>query len=743
VTGAALPGLEPEAAPAAQVLPLVAARGLDRVLDYAVPDGLSGAAVPGALVACPLGPRRVLGVVVGRDAPTHEGRLQPIAGVVEAPPVSADLLDLAGWMARYYAAPTATCLRLVLPPGGGGALRRAPDGSWRLAPPPSGPRAVLTARLLAEPGDAGSARRREVAGALREAGGTLAAAELVRRAGTTMPTLRAMAADGVLALEAARGSGDEPAVPRTTAPVLNADQAAAAAAIVAAMDAGGGPHLLHGVTGSGKTEVYLHAIEAARARGSGAIVLVPEIALTPQLLGRLRGRLGPGVAVWHSALTPAQRAAEHRRVREGDADVVLGARSAVFAPVPRLGLIVVDEEHDASYKQDSSPRYDARQVAALRGRRAGAVVVYGSATPRPETWRVLPRLTLPSRADGSPLPAAEIVDMRRQGAGPVSRPLAGALHEAMLRGEKAIVLATRRGFSLMALCRECGWMARCPDCDVALVHHDGPPRLVCHHCGREERVPGVCPSCHAAAIVRQGTGAQGVERALSKLVPMARLVRMDGSSAAGRGAVARLLEQFARPGPAILLGTQMVAKGHDLPDVTVAAVVDADAPLQFAGFRSEERAFALIVQIAGRAGRRGEAARVFVQAHEPAARVVQLGARHAVEEFLDGELERRRAHDLPPFSHLVRLLVEGDDAAAAGRCAAGLADALRAAAPAVRVQGPAPLHRLRGRTRLSILMGAERTSLVTGPLRSTLAAWDAELRRSGVRAGVDVDPQET
>ncbi len=720
----------------------MAARGLDRVLDYAVPEELSGAAVPGALVACPLGPRRILGVVVGRDAPTHEGRLQPIAGVVETPPVAPDLLDLAAWMARYYVAPTATCLRLVLPPGGGGALRRAPDGSWRLAAPPAGPRAVLTARLLGDPADAGTARRREVAEALREAGGTLAAAELVRRAGTTMPTLRTMAEDGVLALDAAREAAADPG-PRSVPPPLTPDQERAVAAIVAAIDGDGGAHLLHGVTGSGKTEVYLHAIEAARARGMGAIVLVPEIALTPQLLGRLRARLGAGVAVWHSALTPAQRAAEHRRVREGEADVVLGARSAVFAPVPRLGLIVVDEEHDGSYKQDSSPRYDARQVAALRGSRAGAAVVYGSATPRPETWRALPRLTLPARADGSPLPTAEIVDMRRQGAGPVSRPLASALHDAMLRGDKAIVLATRRGFSLMALCRECGWMARCPDCDVALVHHDGPARLVCHHCGREERVPGVCPRCHAAAIVRQGTGAQGVERALSRLVPMARLVRMDASSASGRGAVARLLAEFALPGPAILLGTQMVAKGHDLPDVTVAAVVDADAPLQFAGFRSEERAFALIVQIAGRAGRRGEPARVFVQAHEPAARVVQLGARHAVEEFLDGELARRRAHDLPPFSHLVRIVVEGERAEAVVRGATGIADDLRAAAPEVRVRGPAPLHRLRGRTRVAILLAAERTSLVTPHIRSTLAAWEGELRRNGVRAGVDVDPQET
>ena len=713
------------------------------MLDYAVPDDLAGAAVAGALVACPLGPRRVLGVVVGREPPTHAGRLVPLAGVVEGPPIAADLLDLAGWMSRYYLAPVAACLRLVLPPGGGGALRRGPDGSWFLAPTPSGPRAVLTARLGAEPADGASPRRREVVAALAAAGGRLPAAELVRRAGTIMPTLRAMDRAGMIRLAPERDDAPEPPGPRSEPPRLTADQSAAVTAIEGSLDGEGGALLLHGVTGSGKTEVYLHAIEAARARGRGSIVLVPEIALTPQLLGRLRARLGVGVAVWHSALTPAQRAAEHRRVREGDADVVLGARSAIFAPVVRLGLIVVDEEHDSSYKQDGSPRYDARQVAALRGRRAGAAVVYGSATPRPETWHALPRRTLPERADGSPLPEAEIVDMRRQGAGPISRPLATALHAAALRGEKAIVLATRRGFSLMALCRECGWLARCPDCDVALVQHEAPRRLACHHCGHEERVPGVCPRCSAAEIARQGTGAQGVEQALARLVPSARLVRMDGSSASGRGAVARLLEEFARPGAAILLGTQMVAKGHDLPDVTVAAVVDADAPLQHAGFRSEERAFSLIVQIAGRAGRRGEAARVFVQAHEPAARVVQLGARHAVAEFLDGEIARRQAHHLPPFAHLVRLVVEGEAPEAVRSCADGIAEAMRRAAPEVSVSGPAPLHRLRGRTRRSLLMASERTSSVTTPLRTTLDTWEAELRRQGIRAGVDVDPQET
>jgi primosomal protein N' (replication factor Y) (superfamily II helicase) len=551
-------------------------------------------------VACPLGPRRVLGVVVGRGPATHEGRLAPLAGVVEAPPVPPELLELSLWAARYYLAPAATCLKLVLPPGADGALRRGADGAWRLAAPPSGAAPRLTASLLAAPEVAGSARRRAVAAALADAGGSAPAAGLCRAAGTTMATLRRMAADGVIALDArapeARAletvGGRAPA--RDEPPPLTADQSQALDAVLAAV-AEGGRLLLHGVTGSGKTEVYLRAIAEVRAAGRGSIVLVPEIALTPQLLSRLRARLGEGVSVWHSAMSRAQRAEEHRRVREGEADVVLGARSAVFAPVARLGLVVVDEEHDASYKQDATPRYDARQVAAVRARAAGAAVVYGTATPRPETWSAVPRRTLRARPDGTSPPGIEVVDMRMQGAGPVSRPLAAALHAAAGRGEKAVLLASRRGFALMALCRECGWIARCPGCDVALVVHEAPRRLVCHHCGHAEPLPGICPSCGAAGVARQGSGSQGLEAALARLVPAARLVRLDGGSASGRGAVRRLLAEFARPGPAILLGTQMVAKGHDLPHVTVAAAVDADAPLQHAGFRSEERAFDLIV----------------------------------------------------------------------------------------------------------------------------------------------------
>jgi primosomal protein N' (replication factor Y) len=733
---------------------LVGARALDRALDYAVPAALEDRVVPGALVACPLGPRRVLGVVLGRGPATHAGPLVAIAGAVAAPPVPAPLLDLALWMARYYATPAALCLRLVLPPGAEGALRRGPDGEWRLADPRPAAAPRLVARSPAvPPGRAGTARQREVASVLVAAGGELPAAELCRRAVTTPQTLRRMADQGLIALERVApersglawfGATAGPAAaapPRAPSPTPA--QATAVAAIEADLERGGGAMLLHGVTGSGKTEVYLRAIASARARGCTSLVLVPEIALTPQLMGRLRARLGDRVAVVHSALAPGERVAEDRRIREGRADVVLGARSAVFAPLPALGLIVVDEEHDPSYKQDTAPRYDARQVAFRRAEREGAVILYGSATPRPESWRVLPRVTLPARADGAPLPPVDVVDMRTQGAGPISRPLAAALRTAADRGEKAIVLLNRRGFARMALCRACGWIGRCPHCDVALVVHAPPERLACHHCGHQAPVPAVCPACRAAEVVRQGSGTHGVEAALERLLPDVRLVRLDAASTAPRGALPRLLAEFARPGAAVLVGTQMVAKGHDLPDVTVAAVLDADGALQYPDFRSEERAFSLIVQLAGRAGRRGEPARVIVQALEPAARAVRAGAGQDVEAFLMGELERRRERGFPPFGHLVRVVVEGVDGAAVARAAGGVADDLREAAPAVAVLGPAPLHRLRGRARRSLLARADRAADAAAPLRRILDDRAAVLRRAGVRAVLDVDPQST
>jgi primosomal protein N' (replication factor Y) len=726
---------------AVQVALLVTARALDRTLDYAVPPSLTGQVEVGSLVACPLAQRTVLGVVVGTEPASWEGALAPLAGVVEIPPVAPRLMELAAWVARYYTAPLAGCLRLVLPPGVDGSLIVSPGGAFTVGTPTGPPRRLVAS----DPRDGGNPRQRRVLDALRRAGGRVAAADLCRAVGTTMPTLRRMAEAGLLQLaEAELPAGPVGGVfPIQEPPELNAEQVAAVAEIDRAVRAGEDALLLHGVTGSGKTEVYLRAIEAARHRGRGSLVLVPEIALTPQTLGRLRGRLGDGVAVWHSGLSDAERAIEDRRIRTGEADVVLGARSAVFAPVANLGLIVVDEEHESSYKQDSTPRYDARQVAYRRGRLEQALVVYGSATPRPESWGTLRRVSLRNRADGAALPRVEVVDMRLQAPGPISRPLTRALQDAVGRGEKAILLLNRRGLSRMALCRACGWIARCPNCDVPLVVHDRPEHLVCHHCGHDTPVPDLCPACRAAEVVRQGAGTQGLEEALAAVIPDVPLIRLDADAVARRGELDARLARFGRPGAAVLLGTQMVAKGHDLPQVTVAGVLDADGALQQPDFRSEERAFSLIVQLAGRAGRRGEPSTVIVQAWEPSGRAVQLGARHAVEEFLDGELARRAEHRFPPFGHLVRVVIDGPNASAVTGAARRLAADAQAAGPDLRVRGPALLHRLRGRSRRAIIVGAERASDAAAVLTRLIAAGSAQWRANGVRVVLDVDPQDT
>ena len=739
-TGGADPG------PCAQVHLLVDTRALDRQLDYRIPPELVTEIERGSLVACPLGPRRVVGVVVGLQGPTHTGRLVAVAGRVDTATIPEHLLDLAMWVARYYAAPVAACLRLVVPPGAEGAVRRGADGSWRLAVPARGPAPHLVVRRGGQV-QAPTARQRQIMDAI-PAGQPIAAAELVRLAGTTMATLRRMAGARLISLDAetpeqtdVHGLGmSVPAAPQVLTPDQQiATERIAGALAIDAPDA----LLLHGVTGSGKTEVYLRALDAVRAMGKGAIVLVPEISLTPQLLSRLRARLGPGVEVWHSNMSVAERASADARLRDGVADVVVGARSAVFAPVRNLGLVVVDEEHDASYKQDSSPRYDARQVAYRRGRDARALVVYGTATPRPETWYALERIQLRTRADGSQPPGVRIVDMRTQGPGPISAPWARALRDAADRGNKAVLLLNRRGFSLMALCRACGWLATCPSCDVSLVQHRDPPRLSCHHCGYEASVPTICPRCGASELIRGGVGTQGLEHALTRIVPNTRLVRLDASSTAARGSVAILLAEFARPGAAILLGTQMVAKGHDLPEVTVAAVLDADAGLRHADFRAEERAFDLIVQTAGRAGRRGEHSTVIVQAWEPGSRAIQLASHLAVEQFLDGEIERRKQYLMPPFGHLVRIVVEGADmqsvVAAGRRVAAEIADT----AWGVTVLGPAPLHRLRGRSRRALLVRADRVADARAATLAGIERVRAETTTADLRIIIDVDPQTT
>jgi primosomal protein N' (replication factor Y) len=514
---------------------------------------------------------------------------------------------------------------------------------------------------------------------------------------------------------------------------LTDEQQAAVARLVGALGTGGN-FLLAGATGSGKTEVYLQACAAALDRGLGAIVLVPEIALTPQAAGRFAARFGDGLAILHSGLTEAERRDERERIARGEARIVVGARSAIFAPVRGLGLICVDEEHDQSYKQDSDPRYDARTVAAKRAALEGAVAVYGSATPRPESWERLERLELGGRLVGS-LPPVRVVDLRREAGYPLSAPLLAELGRVAEQGGKAILLLNRRGVAPALHCRACGTTIRCPNCDVALVLHRDD-RVHCHHCGHADAAPSTCPTCASPELARVGAGTERLERELELRVPELERIRLDADVVDERGAVPDALRRFAATDRAVLLGTQMVAKGHHFAGVALAAVVDADTQLALPDFRAEERTFQLITQLAGRSGRDAPG-RVIVQTFQPDARAVVYAARHDVSGFLAGELERRRELGYPPFSNVVRIVVAGPEPEAPLVALRELAEGLGESA----LLGPAPLLRLRGRYRAQLIAKTDHPRRLASRAGRLLAAAAPAMRRADLTVVVDVDPQ--
>jgi primosomal protein N' (replication factor Y) len=616
-------------------------------------------------------------------------------------------------------------------------------------------------------GEASAARGRKLGGrqaailrALREAGGRLSVPALLERSGAPGAALLSLRKRGLVAIEAEEAMRRPVSLeaPAEAAPALHPtpDQRAAIEAIVAALgEARFATCLLHGVTGSGKTEVYLRAIEAAMASGRKALYLVPEIGLTPLLARRLRARFGEVLALLHSGLSEGERYDEWRRIRDGRVDVVLGARSAVFAPLPDLGLIVVDEEHDASYKQDEYPRYNGRDLAIMRGKMAGAVVVLGSATPSMESYRqaTLGRyrlLQLPARIGAAGLPPVEVVDMRREfeevgRESILSRRLLAALQDRLARREQSLVLLNRRGFSTFALCRACGETVSCRRCSIALTLHLRDRRLRCHYCDESRQVPEACPACGSPHLHFGGTGTERLEEALRSAVPSARLERMDRDTVSGRGSVERLLTRFERGEVDVLLGTQMIAKGHDFPNVTLVGVLAADALLGMPDFRAGERTFQLLAQVAGRSGRGERVGEVIVQAYYPDHHAIRAACAHDFGAFAEREMTFRRVTNYPPYSALAVLLVKDRvyDRARAG--AAAVARVLRdMARPSLQVLGPAPapLERLRGAYRVQVLVkGASRKTMQV-VLADLLARLDQ--RRSRVEGLViDVDPMST
>ena len=755
----------------AQVEPLTSARALRGPFDYRLPEELRGGVVDvGSMLVVPFARRNVLGVVVGlaeESEIAEEKLLAPLRALELGVPV--ELVRLAQWIAAEYCSTIARALTLVLPPG---AARRL----------------------------SGRKRRRDIL----------------------------------------RSEHPPVGVRRPEPPPLTAAQGAALAELEGALRAGGfQQRLLQGVTGSGKTEIYLRACARVLERGSGAIVLVPEIALTPQIVSRFRERFGEIVAVLHSQLRPGERYEEWRRLRTGQARVCVGPRSAVFAPIERLGLIVIDEEHESSYKHEGDPRYDAREAAVQRARANGALLLLGSATPRPESVHAATPgrapapgadrarselLRLPARVDGRPLPPVEVLDMRAAAGAGLHSVTAQALAGLREAGGKAIVLLNRRGWSNFLTCHTCGEVWSCPHCDVALVLHrraEGPARssvagsraapsvrgalspaqdyIACHHCGHREPMPQRCPQCDSISIARHGEGTERVQHdlalALGEDEAHFPILRLDADTI-GPDGVAPLLRRFQEATAGVLVGTQMVAKGHDFPDVTLGVVLDADATLRFPDFRAEERTFALIAQLAGRVGRGGHG-RVLVQTIAPEARAIRHAARHDSDGFTADELQRRQALGYPPFAHLIRIVCASPQSApalaAARELAARLSPELRTGAEQVRqedarervgvlgtratedadrsptemrssivqrwpkrgcepeasvsrlrsatVLGPAPLFRLRGQERhMLVLKVAQRRGAVRAVGRA-VAALAAERAHRHVSFSVDVAPQ--
>ncbi len=726
----------------AKVEPLTTARALRGPFDYRLPEAMADLEV-GSVVRVPFGRRRALGVVV-ELAETSElppERLAEPLGALEAG-VPAELVRLGLWVGGEYCSTPSRGLQLVLPPGTGAGGQRVRSRTEL--------RAEITAageEALAGAGRLG-AKQRAALEAL--GGGEMSAREMAAAVGADRQVLRRLEERGLISTRSSqvrRRPGDTALGGATGRPQLLEEQERAVAEIVAALDGEAGvPRklLLHGVTGSGKTEVYLAAVEAALERGQGAIVLVPEIGLAPQAVARFRARLGDRFAVLHSALSPGERYDEWRRLRSGEASVCVGPRSAVFAPVRDLGLIVIDEEHDPSYKQEGDPCYDARTVARRRAAESGAILVAGTATPRPESWLELPRVELPRRVDGRPMPPVEVLDMRESDprSGPLHPATWEALGEVREAGAKAILMVNRRGFAPWLTCRSCGRHWGCPNCDVSLIVHRHAGRLVCHHCAHAEPLPRACPDCDSTTLSRAGAGTEQVEALLAEQLDPMPVFRLDSDTASGRGAHARILAGFGEAESAVLVGTQMVAKGHDFPEVTLSAILDADATLRFPDFRAGERTFAMVAQLAGRSGRGEAGGEVIVQTLAPEAASIAHAARHDSAAFLSEEIERRRALRYPPFSHLVRVVLKSESEPRLDQAASRLATTLAENLPHdTDLLGPAPMFRVRNKYRRRLLTKAQDREATVAAIGAAVERLAADRSLKDVAIGVDVDPQ--
>ncbi len=732
------------------VAAVVLREGPAKALDYLVPDAIRDRLEPGCRVRVPLGRgnRLVIGYCVRLESrPTGRRRLKPVHDVIDRRSLlSPAMLRLTEWIAEHYLCAPAAVLEAVVPAGVRGKagtrlstlLSVDPQAAGRLAKLKLPEKQAIVMRTLARSGD------------------PLTPGELARAAKCTQAPVAALRRKGLIRSRTGRVPSRREAAPaavREKHLVLGSDQQTALDTILAALSSR--EHqtvLIHGVTGSGKTEVYIQAIQEVIHFGRQAIVLVPEISLTPQTVERFRSRFGR-VAVLHSHLSDVDRHWHWQQIAEGKVPVVVGARSAIFAPTPQLGLIVLDEEHESTFKQESAPRYHARDVAIARAMAEGVPLVRGSATPSLESWHRAQTgqyklVEMPRRVFDRPLPVVGTIDLRsearrRQSRGAIGRQLHAAIGAALDEGGQVILLLNRRGFSTHIQCPACGQVMRCPDCDIALTHHRTEQIALCHYCDYEVPAPAACPKCDFTGIRYSGLGTQRLEAEVRRRFPGVPCLRMDTDAMQRRGSHERALTAFRSGRVRILLGTQMIAKGLDFPNVTLVGVINADTALHLPDFRAAERTFQLVTQVAGRTGRGPKGGRVLVQTFSPDHPAIQAAVRHDFAAFAAGELPIRKLLRYPPFASMIRLVVRGPLEQATGEFAAHMAEQLRAALEEqqadARVLGPAPapFARLRGKYRFQIqVQGPDAEQLRTAVHQATTNVQPPE----NIQWIVDVDP---
>ena len=733
---------------------------LDRTFHYSVPESLRPSVRQGVRVFVPFGRRKLTGYVMG-PAASPAGELKDIIEILDTDPLFTPReLAFYRWISSYYLAPLGEVIKTSLPAGINIESRRgSAEGNGIAGDHIRGGRTIRRERFFRATDHAAETASVRGTGArillfLLENGEVSRSRLAALFPNLSGPLKRLLELDllSVEEREVYRDPFAEEVFEQAPPLALNECQSVAFERIAAAVSTGEfSPFLLHGVTGSGKTEVYLHAIAQALEQGKTALVLTPEIALTPQLVKRFRCRFSQGIAVLHSGLSAGERYDEWRRIRRGEVSIVIGARSAIFAPLENMGIIVVDEEHEASYKQSEGVTYNARDLALVRGKMEKAAVVLGSATPLITTFHAarqgkLHYLRLPERVRGLSLPETRIIDARRLKSTTFSPELAAALGENLENGGQSLLFLNRRGFATFLVCRDCGHVFRCPNCSVTLTYHRSKQRHFCHYCDFSLPAPSVCPGCNGTDIGLLGKGTERVEDEVRELLPEARVARMDSDTTAGRGGHARILKRLEEGSIDVLIGTQMIAKGHDYPGVTLVGVVSADATLNLPDFRSVERTFQLVSQVMGRAGRGDTPGKVLIQGMDPDHYALVRAAAHDYEGFYADEIPSREDAGYPPFSRLAMVsfscTAEQPVEHAANEAARMLRELRRVMNARIEILGPAPapLAKVRGRFRWQILLkSANRTDM-----KKVLVAFRSQWNPSRIiRTNVDIDPVDT